>query len=309
MSDTRHSTEELQHWLQSVITHHGGVAAGVASDAARAAIAIEPGELETIIPPSQSQSSLERLAVYGNAYYVRLLHCLRDLFPACRYAVGDDAFDDFAYGYLQSHPPRGYTLGKLSDNFVDYLATTREEHFADDGAGDAVENWSRFVVELARLEHVIDQVFDGPGVEDEPPRLYEELVSVPREDWPSIRLTPSPCLRLLAFEFPVNDYFTAFRRKQSPELPEPRETYLAVTRRDYIVRRYELSATQYALLEAISSGAPIGAAVERAASQSGEFDELLQNLSKWFSKWARDQFFLRFDCSSPCPSPTFHGGK
>jgi len=40
------------------------------------------------------------------------------LFPACRYTVGDDLFDEFAYGYLQSYPPRGYTLGTLADNFV-----------------------------------------------------------------------------------------------------------------------------------------------------------------------------------------------
>jgi putative DNA-binding protein len=309
MSGARHSIEQLQRWLQKVITHHGGVAAGVASDAARAAIPIEPRELEAIIPASQSQSSLERLAVYGNAYYVRLMQCLRELFPASQYAMGDDAFDDFAYGYLQSYPPRGYTLGKLSDNFVDYLAATRQEHFAEESADDAVENWSRFVVELARLEHVIDQVFDGPGVEDEPPRIYDQLISVPREDWPSIRLTPAPCLRLLAFEFPVNDYFTAFRRSEAPELPELRATWLAVTRRDYVVQRYELSETQFALLEAISSGSPIGVAIERAASQSGEFDTLLKNLSTWFYQWARDQFFLQLDGSNPSPCPTFHGGN
>jgi hypothetical protein len=307
MSGARHSTEQLQRWLQSVITHHGGIAAGVVSDEARACIPIEAGEIDSLILPSKSQNSVERLSVYGDAYYARLLHCLRDLFPACRFAVGDDVFDEFAYGYLQSYPPRGYTLGKLADNFVAYLESTRREHFACDAAPRFVENWSRFLVELARLEHVIDQVFDGPGIEDQPPRIYNDLLAVREEDWPSIRLIPAPCLQILAFEFPVNDYFTAFRRGQTPQLPDPLATYLAVTRRDFVVRRYKLAAIQHALLAAIVAGAPIGDAVQCAASHENELESLLRNLSQWFSKWARDQFFVRLDCV--CTGLTFHGGK
>jgi hypothetical protein len=307
MSAARHSIEELQRWLQTVITHHGGVAAGVASDEARAAISIGPSELSSLILPSHAQSCIERLAVYGNAYYTRLLHCLRDLFPACRYTVGDDLFDEFAYGYLQSYPPRGYTLGTLADNFVAYLETTRQEHFDDDEALPAVENWSRFLVELARLEHTIDEVFDGPGIEDQPPRIYDELSSVPQDVWPSLRLTPAPCLRLLSFEFPVNDYFTAFRRGQPPEPPEPRATHLAITRRDFVVRRHTLNATQYTLLEAITTGARLGDAIAAAASQTDDLDSLSQSLAQWFSKWAHDEFFVRLD--NPCPCPTFHGGN
>jgi hypothetical protein len=307
MSGARHSTEQLQRWLQSVITHRGGVVAGVASEEARAAILIDPSELDALILPSRAQSSFERLSVYGNAYFVRLLHCLRDLFPACRYAIGDEAFDDFAYGYLQSYPPRGYTLGKLAENFVAYLEATRQEHFANVAAPKSVENWSRFLVDLARLEYAIDQVFDGPGIEDQPPQIYDDLRSVPAANWPAIRLVPASCLRLLAFEFPVNAYFTTFRRGESPDLPEPRATYLAVTRRDYVVRRYDVNGAQYALLEAIVSGAPIGDAVARTAAQTEDVDQLSQYLTQWFSQWAGDQFFVRLDYSCLCQA--IHGGN
>jgi Putative DNA-binding domain len=316
MSAAPRSTEQLQHWLQTVITHHAGVAAGVNSDAARAAIPFSGQSIESVILPSRSQSSLERLAVYGNAYYVRLLHCLRDLFPACRYAVGDEAFGEFACGYLQSYPPHGYTLGTLADHFVTFLDQTRQEHFAGEPVAEPsaeefsathVEDCTRFLVELARLEFTIDQVFDGPGIEDHPPQIYDQLRAVPREDWPAIRLTPAPCLRLLEFDFPVNDYFTAFRRDESPEPPEPRKSYLAVTRRDFVVRRYRLNSMQHALLAAIVSGATIADAIATVAAKSDDADQLLPRLSQWFSNWAREEFFVRLETSfSNCIH--VHGG-
>jgi hypothetical protein len=316
MSAEPRSIEQLERWLQTVITHHAGVAAGVDSDAARAAIPLGSDALESVILPSRSQSSLERLAVYGNAYYVRLLHCLRDLFPACRSAVGDELFDEFAYSYLQSYPPRGYTLGNLAGHFVTFLEQTRQEHFAaeqaaqpsaDERSASYAENCSRFLVELARLEFTIDQVFDGPGIEDQPPQIYDQLLAVPQDEWPAIRLTPAPCLRLLEFNFPVNDYFTAFRRNESPNLPTPQKAYLVVTRREFVVRRYRLNSTQYTLLAAINSGATIAEAVAAAAAKSADVDHLLPRLGQWFSNWAREQFFVRLETSfSNCIH--VHGG-
>jgi hypothetical protein len=315
MSSAPQSTEQLQRWMQTVITHYGGVAAGVESDEARAAIAVESGGLQSVILPSQSQSSLERLAVYGNAYYARLLGCLRDLFPACRQAVGEEAFDEFAYGYLQSFPPRGYTLGTLANRFVQFLEESRREYFGTAGEDETdtdevsaaeVEAWSRFVVELARLEFTVDEVFDGPGIEDMPPRISDELLAVPRDQWPSIRLVPAPCLQVLAFDFPVNAYFTAFRRGESPELPSAERSYLAVTRQEYVVRRYGLDSAQHALLAAIVTGATIGDAIAAAAAETADLEALLPRVSKWFSRWARAQFFVRLETSSVCRA--IHGG-
>jgi Putative DNA-binding domain len=301
MSTVPHSAQQLQRWLQAVITHAGGVAAGIESTAAREAIS-SAGTLEAIILPSRSQSSLERLAVYGNAYYVRLLDCLRELFPACRYAVGDEVFDEFAYGYLQSYPPQSYTLGDLANNFATFLDETRREQLGDelDASRDDVQNaqpeeWSRFVVELARFEYVLDQVFDGLGTENDPPQLYEQLLAVPQDVWPSIQLRTAPCFRLLEFEFPVNDYYGAFRRSESPDLPALGRSYVAVTRRDYIVRRFGLDVTQYRLLKAIMSGSTIGDAVARAASLTEDHDKLPDRLSRWFSIWGREQFFARIE--------------
>src|SRR5690242_4203523 len=94
----------VQRWLQAVIMHPGGVAAGADSEAARSLIATSAAEIERVIGRSQALGSLDRLAVYGNAYYARLLECLRESFPVLCRTMGERIFNDFAFLYLQRHP-------------------------------------------------------------------------------------------------------------------------------------------------------------------------------------------------------------
>ena len=67
---------------------------------------------------------------------------------------------------------------------------------------------------------------------------------------------------------------------------------MAVTRRDYIVRRHELTEPQFALLTALAAGDTIGAAIEQAASVPNVDLELLAGvLGQWFQDWTANGFF------------------
>jgi hypothetical protein len=302
---TEPSLSELQRWLQGVITHPRGVAAGIDSPAAQDAIAISAADVAGVVPPSRACTSLERLGVYANAYHARLLECMRDFFPALRQALGDELFDRFSFGYLQWHPPRSYTLDRLADRFVEYLAQSRptverstpggadnhDDHFDD----EAFAQLADFVVDLARLEWNIAQVFDGPGWEDAPPLSPEAFRSIPAELWPEVRLVPVACLRLLAFRFPVNDYFTAFRSGAADSIPRPQATWLALTRRDFVVRRLPLSAVQYELLSSLAAGSTVGRSIEQAAEHCGDLDHFAAELHAWFRDWTAVGLFQRLE--------------
>ena len=105
--------------------HPGGVEGGLASDAAQKHLAVGPENLEQVILRSAAQSSVERLAIYADAYYARLLECLAEEFPILRKTLGEETFEAFAFDYLQCYPSQSYTLGKLGENFARYLAETR----------------------------------------------------------------------------------------------------------------------------------------------------------------------------------------
>jgi hypothetical protein len=275
MTTPAHSLDELQRWMLNAVT-----------DPPRSAT---DREVERTILPSHQQSAAERLAVYQNAYLARLLEVLREQFPCTRFAVGDELFDQFAAGYLQAHPPHSYTLARLADDLADYLNATRPA------------DWGAFLVELVRLEQAIDRIFDGPGPEGAKPFEF------PAEASESLRLTFVPGFELYAFRYPVSAYYTEWKASREPAWPEPREQFVALLRRDYIVRRYELSREQYELLQSLRAGRALGESLSflgqpgRPSHDETLLDELVADLRDWFARWTADGFFAEVTAPS-CPS-------
>src|SRR5262245_9550410 len=115
---------QVQRWMQAAIMHPGGVDEGIVSAEARGHIDVGPDQAEIVLTRSRALTALERLAVYGHAYYARLLECLREEFPVLKHALGEEVFAAFAFGYLQHYPSRSYTLFQLGSNFPRYLAET-----------------------------------------------------------------------------------------------------------------------------------------------------------------------------------------
>jgi hypothetical protein len=290
--DAAHSLDRVQQWMLAVISHPFGTEAGLASDAARQAIDLPPRDVEQVVSPSRALSSIERLDVYANAYYARLLECLRVEFPVLVRTVGLDAFDQFALAYLQRYPSRSYTLGQLGKDFARFLAETRPQREGDTAGAD----WADFLVDLARLEWAFNEVFDGPGIENESTLTPDQLLALGPERWSRARLRCAPCLRVIAFRYPVNGYFTDVRRGETPPLPTPADSWLAVTRRNYIVRRHELSEPQYHILSALLVGQPVDQALAAAApAEDAQLNAFAHNLRLWFAHWAAEGFFLAVD--------------
>jgi hypothetical protein len=292
----------VQRWMQAVISHPDGVEIGLASPDARQHLPVVHDHIEEVIAPSLAQTSVERLAIYANAYYARLLECLGEEFPVLKQMLGDETFDAFAFAYLQSYPSRSYTLNKLGENFARFLHETRGEAYADDDADsetpaapppDDLIGWPDFLVDLATLEWTFTQVFDGPGMENEPPLSAEQIQAIAPERWPNCRLEMAPCFRLMALRFPVNAYYAAMRRGEKPDLPELAPSWLAVTRREYVVRRHDLTEQQFMLLSALAAGESVGAAIVAAAGvvASDRLDRFANQLSAWFTDWTAAGFF------------------
>src|SRR6202451_1420256 len=198
---------QIQRWMQAVITHPAGVEAGIEGPEARAEINISPQRVDEVGHPSSRRTSIERLEVYANAYYARLLECLADEFPALLHAAGQEAFDELAFGYLQSHPSTSYTLSDLSRRFAEFLEQTRPP--ADEGL------WPDFLIDLVRLERTYSEIFDGPGAERLRLLSAEQIQAIPPDEWPSARLVSVPCPGLLGLRYPVCVYATAGRKQRN----------------------------------------------------------------------------------------------
>jgi len=282
--------ERVQRWMLSVITHPDGVDEGADADEARRWIDAGAGRLDGVVTRSRSLSASERLAIYGNAYYARLLDCLGEVYPVLKRTLGEETFDGFAFGYLQEYPSKTYTLNELGRRFPRYLKETRPDE--GDGA-----DWANFLIDLARLEWAIYDVFDGPGMEDEPPLELPDFSAMPQGEWLDLRFRVSPSLELLEFSYPVNDHYTAVRSSdEEMELAFPpcEPSFVALSRRDYVVRRYPLDRAQFLLLESFAEGRPFADALDRVLRLEAATPERLESeLAVWFRNWAAERCIFR----------------
>ncbi|HEX3425580.1 MAG TPA: DNA-binding domain-containing protein [Acidimicrobiales bacterium] len=282
----------LQRWFHAVVTHPGPLSAGVAGPDARSYLDLTSADLDRVIRGSETQTAGERLAIYHRGYTLRLLECMRAMYPAMRHALGSDLFDEFALDYLQSHPSRHYSLLTLNDRFAQHLSATRPDDELEPGWH---EPWPDFLVDLARLEHLVLQVFDGPGLERRP-FGGPSVPPVPAPRWSGATVEPSPCLRLVRSRYPIGRYLLAVYRGEDPVLPLPEPCFLALGRRDYVVQIYPLTEASCLVLESLINGTTWAAAVHRAALAPDGV------AWAWFRGWVESGLFAAISVPGHTPA-------
>jgi hypothetical protein len=110
---------------------------------------------------------------------------------------------------------------------------------------------------------------------------------------------------VLRFRYPANAYYQRFRDTDGQEhdaLPEPEPAALAVYRRGFVVWRMDLTPAMAGLLEALCSGATLGAALAGIAAHAEGPEALAEaerNVMAWFGAWVSGGFFARIEWNSP----------
>lgn len=209
---------------------------------------ISGGEAARYVESSSRLNATERLAIYQRSYYLRILKCMREQFPALCHALGTELFTDFAREYLQARPPESYTLYDLGRRFPSYLEETRPDRGAE-----GREIWIDFLADLARFERQLFVMFDAPGHEGKP---------YAHEGVPDGRLRLQPCFALGDYRFPVAWYYHQVRYGKGPPLPPQERSFVALVRKDYITHTVGLSAQHYTFLAALEQGKSVEEALE-----------------------------------------------
>ena len=254
----RWRVRELQTWL------HDAIIAPMPPPAA---------EVAERILPSQTLAAEQRLEIYRDMYAIRMEEALEVDYPAVAAFLGHHDFHHLAIDYVQRHPSTSYTLNRLGDAFPQFIAETMPRR--------------RALHDLARLELAMTQVFD----EEESPLIDASAIAgVPAESVASMQLIPIRALRLLSFDYPVNDLFQRFRDDEPLRTPRRKQTWLAVHRRDYSVMRLPLGERAFAMLSLVCNGAMLDDAIGEFASR---FDEPLrqEELFAWFRDWTAAGLF------------------
>jgi hypothetical protein len=146
------------------------------------------------------------LAIYHNAYKARLLEVLRNDFVAILHWMGDDEFDRLASSYIRHYPSGHYSLRWLGKGFEGFI----REHL--------VPEQSAPLAELASLEWAFTLAFDAPAGQ---PLTLESMATLASEEWPELRVKPTPSLQCLECRFNSLSLWRSV--KEESEFPDSME--------------------------------------------------------------------------------------
>jgi len=268
--------DRMERWMQAVITHPDGAEAGLRSAQAKACFPTDDEALDKLVLPSRRLTAKERVSIYANMYYWRLIDVLADDFPTVHHLLGPEQFTVVVKEFLEKHPSNSYTLNRLGCRFPEFIKVEAGELAHRD-----------FIAAVARVERAMEDVFDEKYAA---PVTLDELGSLLQEDLLDLQLELIPALRLLELEYPVNEYITAVRENRHMDIPSPAKSCVAVYRSNYRPLRVDLEPQRYALLSSLQQGKTLVEALE-SCMPSSDTDGPAASLEDWFRDWSADGLF------------------
>jgi hypothetical protein len=234
--------------------------------------------LEDIVHHSEKITAQEHFRIYQRSYILRLRNCMAQQFSALEYALGEDIFCAFADEYLVSRPSYNYNLSFLGAHFSEYIEANRP-----DAEENEKENWVDFMIELAKFEYSIGVIFEENAEED-----YQ----LADENSPEEKLKLVPVCELFKFQFPVQWYYTEFKKENNPSLPYGKESYCVVLRHKFKLAVYDVHKEQYEFLTSLKQGMDIAMAKsefkENHKADAVEFERVW---SSWKKRWIEAKIF------------------
>ena len=250
-----------------------------------------------LIKPNDRMTSLERLQIYNQQYWFRIMGSLSEDFPGLRSLIGERRFEKLAVAYLNECPSESFTLRNLGARLEAWLRLHPEY----------VAGVERVANDMVRLEWADIDAFDAPEL----PR-FTAADSGQLSGGTVFRLQPH--LHLLDLAYPVDDLLFRIRgldakneavsnavikfphrsRIRRSSLPRPRKVYLAVYRLQCTVHFKRLTRDALALLEALRQGHPLENAIEISLLRPRRpVEGIGTQLREWFQDWSSLGWFAQ----------------
>lgn len=262
--------KELQGLLYRLITAVSGVGEGLAAERGLA-----NGALGAIVLGDERLSAEERVDIYANMYFYRLLEVLKEDFPATLLVLGDDDFHNLVTGYLLEYPPTEPSVYFCGRHLSDYLRAHPQTA-------------APFAADLASLERAMVEVFHAA---DANPLDAESMRMIPPGEWPALELRMPPASRILALEWKVADLVGAVETKRAWESPERAAARVLVWRRNARVLYRELEAVEVRALDVASHGATFAEICDLAAADCPV--DTVAELNRLLARWLQDGVLCR----------------
>ena len=195
--------------------------------------------------------AVERLAIYHNAYRIRLREALDEAFDKTWTYVGDEMFAELAESYIAAHPSAFHNLRWFGHRFAGHVAQAQPDY--------------PFIAELAQLEWALGVAFDAP---DADPVTADQLRERDPEQWGAFALHPA--VQMLAFEWNVGAIWQALHKEEEPPEAEVAPAAWLVWRANLQPHFRSMEALEVKALRLMGEGESFTEVCEQAAADGSD---------------------------------------
>ena len=247
----------------------------VAPEGARAGLVeLSPEERSVaagLVRERPGMASVDRIDVYANMYFFRILDVLKDDFPVLLALVGDDAFHNLVTDYLLVHPSRHWSLRWVGERLPAFL----HDH--------EVARAAPHLADVAALEWALHDAFDAA---DGPLLQAEALAMLAPEDWPELTLALDPSVRLLDLATPATRIWQRVKAGDEVDARESGRCCVRVWRKEMRVFHKTIAPSEHAALRAVGQGVAFAEVCERSAA--AEPGDAATRVVGWVRDWLAD---------------------
>lgn len=248
------------------------------------------------IKPNDRLTSFERLQIYNQQYWWRLLGAFQEDFRGVRAVLGEKKFERLAVAYLESFPSRSWTLRNLGSKLVAFLEASPQ----------LTAPYSALVLDVARVEWARIVAFDGP----EKPVITPERIATLSPN--KLRLGLQPHITLLELAYPIDELMRKLKRTELTVVSNAvaasrtnrrnrvtvrrsrKPIHLAVHRVNFSVFYKRLDPEAHRLLSALQVGVTLNNACAEAFADSPEAPEQsAARIQEWFARWMEFGWFCK----------------
>lgn len=235
-------------------------------------------ELVADIRPRGTTSPHERLGIYNQQYWFRLLSTMQEEYPVTERILGTLEFNKMVMAYLTRFPPDSYTLTHLSDRLGQFLT---HQH-----------RWNRGLIrESAGLEYLFIRAFDAP---ERPAFHPSSQTEYHRDEILAQPIGLQPHWFLFEEHWNLVECRQAIKQEGVATItPVARHGHWAVYRGPDGPRAHRLNWLQARLLDALHRGTPLGQACDELVEtlDGNDVQELAGNIGTWFARWVAMGWF------------------
>ncbi len=275
--------KQLERLLYRLVTAPSGVGEGLAAESG-----LPAGGLGAIVRGDDRLSAEQRVDIYANMYFYRLLDVLKEDFPATLSVLGEDEFHNLATGYLLEYPPTEPSVLFCGRHLSDFL----REH--------ALKKDAPYIADLAALERAMVEVFHGP---DAPVLEADQLRAISAEKWPRLRLRTHPALQILKLKWRVVELLRAVEERHEWKPAEAGVVEVIVWRRSARVFYRELEKAEERAIAAAHEGARFAKIGDLVAADRDATRDPVAELNRLLARWLGDGILVEASRKGQKPNP------